>query len=286
MLAPTPGVPELDGRAQHVGQRVDRNELHQLVGSQLGVPLLVALGLRLGLERDQLAGVLGELHQRAHLRAAALDALLLEQPVLDLLERVEHVEDARALEAQRGRALADRPDIDQAVQRILFLLDAELVARRARDHALAAAEPAAVVANDRLDGRQQLGGCHQADADARVAEDRLDDLAVAVVRNDDAVFDRVAADDAVRRHAHGEHRIRRRRQLVHHLLGGRAAVPGAGIAFLEDDHAARLDAWVSGVDRGGHEVGVAHVGDEAAALVDLQERLLGRPSTPRCAPCR
>ena len=56
------------------------------------------------------------------------------------------------------------------------------------------------------------------------------------------------------------------------LLGGRAAVEDAGIAFLQNDHATALDARVVGIHGGGDDVGEAHVGDEAAALVHLQHR--------------
>ena len=48
----------------------------------------------------------------------------------------------------------------------------------------------------------------------------------------------------------------------------------AGVGFFEDDHATALDARVVGIDGGGDDVGEAHVGDEAAALVDLQHRFL------------
>src|ERR1035441_6153356 len=39
-------------------------------------------------------------------------------------------------------------------------------------------------------------------------------------------------------------------------------------------HAGTLDAIVPGIDRSGNEIGEAHVGDEAAALFHVQERLL------------
>ena len=61
---------------------------------------------------------------------------------------------------------------------------------------------------------------------------------------------------------------------MHHLVGRRAAVEGAGVGVLEDDHAARLDSRVVGVDGDGGEIGEAHVRNEAGALVDLQQRLL------------
>ena len=97
---------------------------------------------------------------------------------------------------------------------------------------------------------------------------------MAVVGDDDAVLDRVAADDAAGRDVQAEDRVARRGELVDHLLGRRAAVVEARVGLLQDDHAAALDARVVGVDGGGDEVGETHVGDEAAALVDLQDRLL------------
>ena len=84
---------------------------------------------------------------------------------------------------------------DEPVQRVFLLLDAQFVTRRA-GRAFAAAEPAALVKNHRLDGGKQFGGGHQADRDARAAEDGFDDFAVRIIRDDDAVLDRVAADDA------------------------------------------------------------------------------------------
>ena len=108
--------------------------------------------------------------------------------VLLLLQRIEFVEQPGGGEAQRSAGLAGGPDIHQPVQHVFLLLQAQLVARRA-GRAFAAAEPAALVHDDRLDGRQQLGGGHQPDRHARAAEDRFDDLAVGIARDDDAVLD-------------------------------------------------------------------------------------------------
>ena len=88
------------------------------------------------------------------------------------------------------------PDIDQPVQRVFALLDALLVADGAGLGALGAAEALALVANDRLDGGEQLGRGHQAHGHAGAAEDGFDDFAVVEVGDDDAVLDGVAADDA------------------------------------------------------------------------------------------
>jgi len=53
-----------------------------------------------------------------------------------------------------------------------------------------------------------------------------------------------------------------------------AAVPNAGVAFFEDDHATALDAFVVRIHGCGDDVGEAHVGDEPPALVHLQHRLV------------
>ena len=53
-----------------------------------------------------------------------------------------------------------------------------------------------------------------------------------------------------------------------------AGVELAGVRGLHDHHAAALDAVVAGVDGHGHVVGDCDVGDEAAALLDAQLRLL------------
>ena len=150
--------------------------------------------------------------QRLHLCAAALDAALLQDRRLLLFERVEFVEEARGGKAQRGGGLAGGPHIDQPVQRVFALLDALFVADRAGLGALGAAEALALVADDRLDRREQLGRGHQAHRHAGAAEDRFDDFAVVEVGDDDAVLDRVAADDAAGRHLQVEDRDRRWRR--------------------------------------------------------------------------
>ena len=159
------------------------------------------------------------------------------------------------------------------MQPVFLLLQTEFVARRA-GRAFAAAETAALVKNHRLDGGKQLRGGHQADGDAGAAEDGFDDVAVRIIRDDDAVLDRVPADDAAGRHLEIEDGIVRRGKLVDEFLRRRAAVPNAGVAFLEDDHATALDAFVVRIHGGGDDVGETHVGDEAPALVHLQHRLL------------
>ena len=71
-----------------------------------------------------------------------------------------------------------------------------------------------------------------------------------------------------------EDRVARGGELVDQFAGGRAAVEGAGVGLFEDHHAGALDARIVGFDGGGHEVGEPHVGDEAAALLDLEHGLL------------
>ena len=88
---------------------------------------------------------------------------------------------------------------------------------------IAAAEPAAMVADDRLDGRQHLRRRHQPHGDPRPAEHGVDDLAVRAVGDEHAVLDRVAADDAAGRHAEAEHRVAGGGQLVDELAGPHAA---------------------------------------------------------------
>ena len=100
--------------------------------------------------------------ERLHLRASALDAALFEEGGLLLFDGVELVEEAGGGKAERGSGFAGGPDVDQPVQRIFALLDALLVAHRAGLGALGAAEALALIANDRLDGGEQLGRGHQA----------------------------------------------------------------------------------------------------------------------------
>ena len=106
---------------------------------------------------------------------------------------------------------------------------------------------------------------------ARAAEDGLDDFAVVEVGDDDAVLDGVAADDAAGRDLQIEDGIAGGRELVDELLGRGAAIEDALVGFFEDHDATALDARIVGVDGGGDEVGEGDVGDEAAALVHLQQ---------------
>ena len=192
------GVPELGGGAEDVGLGIEDEVLDERIGLERLVARGVALGGGLGGEGDEFERLLRDGAEGLHLRHAAGDALLGELPVLDLLERIELVEEAGGGETERGGGLARGPDVDQALQAVLLLLQAQVVARRAGVDAGRAAEAVAVVADDGLDGGEQLGGGHEADRHARAAEDRLDDLAVAVVGDDHAVLDGVAADDPAR----------------------------------------------------------------------------------------
>ncbi len=65
------GIPELGGRANHVGFGVHQHVLHQRIGFQFGAAGIVFL------EREQLDGALLALLERLHLGASALDAALL-----------------------------------------------------------------------------------------------------------------------------------------------------------------------------------------------------------------
>jgi DMSO/TMAO reductase YedYZ molybdopterin-dependent catalytic subunit len=82
-------------------------------------------------EREQFEGALFAFLEGFHLRAAALDAALLEDCGLVLFEGVEGVEEARGGKAEGGSGFAGGPDIDQAMERVLALLDALLVANGA-----------------------------------------------------------------------------------------------------------------------------------------------------------
>ena len=197
----------------------------------------------------------------------------MEQGLLGAFDGVKAVGLARGVKAERGSGLACGPDVGQALAGVLLHLQA-LVEAGGAGHGLAATEAAPVVADHRLDGREQLGRAHDAHRDARAVEHRADDLGVAVLGHDDAVHDRVPADDAAGGHLEAQHRVARAGELVDHLQGGRATVEHAGVALLQDDHARALDARVVADNGGGDKVGEVHVGDEAAALVDLEHRLL------------
>ena len=60
---------------------------------------------------------------------------------------------------------------------------------------------------------------------------------------------------------------------MHQLAGGGATIEGAGVSLFDNHDAGSLNALVTGVNRGGDEVGEAHVGDEASALLDVEHRL-------------
>ena len=110
--------------------------------------------------------------------------------------------------------------------------------------AFGSAEALALVADDGLDGGEQLGRGHESDGDAGAAEDGLDDFAVVEVGNDDAVFYGVAADDAAGGNFEIEDGIAGGRELMDELFGGRAAIEDALVAVFEDDDATALDARV------------------------------------------
>ena len=90
---------------------------------------------------------------------------------------------------------------------VLLLLQTEIVPGRSRPAVLAAAEPAPLIHDDRLDRREQLGGRHQADGHPRPLEHRLDDFAVRIIGNNHAVPDGVPPDDPCGRHPLVENRI-------------------------------------------------------------------------------
>src|SRR5208337_3361455 len=71
-------------------------------------------------------------------------------------------------------------------------------------------------------------------------------------------------------------RIAGRRKLVDHFSGWRAAIEDAGIGLFQNYDATALDPVIPGIDRRGDEIGEADVGDEAAALLHLQDGFLAR----------
>jgi len=73
------------------------------------------------------------------------------------------------------------PDVHQAVQRVLLLLDAQFVARRA-GRALAAAKAPAVIKNHRSMAESSLAEVIKPTVHAGAAKHRFDDFAVRVVR--------------------------------------------------------------------------------------------------------
>ena len=275
------GVPQLGGRAEHVGLGVLQDELHQRIGLQLGAARVV----RASSDSSSMARCSLSLSAFSSARPPWMPRSLQDGGLL-LFQRVQLVEEARGGKAQRGGGLAGGPHVHQPVQCVLALLDALLIAHRAGLGALGSAEALALIANDRLDGREQLGRCHQADRHAGAAEDRLNDLAVVEVGDDDAVLDGVSAHDAAGRNLQVEDGIAGGGELVNQLLGRGSAVEDALVALFQNHHATALDARVVGVDGGGDEVGEGDVGDEAAALVHLQPGAPRRLSTRPRAPCR
>ncbi len=61
---------------------------------------------------------------------------------------------------------------------------------------------------------------------------------------------------------------------MHELLGRSAAIPSPGVSFFQDDHAGALDPLIVRIDGRGDYVRKAHVGNEPAALLDLQNGFL------------
>ena len=168
------GVPELHRGPQHGRHGVEHHEARQRVLRHRVDTVRAARGGRLGEFGEIRQGVfLGGL-EGPPLGPARRHALSGEVLVFRPLERIEFVEHPCRREPERRRRLARRPDIHQPVQRVFFLLQPELEAPRPRLCGAAAAEPAPVVADDRLDGRQHLRRRHQPHGDPRPAEDRVE----------------------------------------------------------------------------------------------------------------
>ena len=75
-------------------------------------------------ESDEIHGVLLQPAKGLHLRGPRGDSLLGELPVLELLQRVQLVEQPGGGKTERRRRLARGPDVDQAQERVLLLLQA------------------------------------------------------------------------------------------------------------------------------------------------------------------
>ena len=167
------GVPELGGGAEDVGDGIEEGELDQRVQVGRLAPL--------------------RRYSRASFCTWRMALNVAVPPAIPRAAKISFFcvssgsswsNSARGRESQRGAGFAGGPDIHQAVHHVLLSCKPELVARRAGGDCCAAAEPAAVVADDRLDGGEQLGRGHDGHRDARAAEDGFDDLAVAVARDD------------------------------------------------------------------------------------------------------
>ena len=280
------GIPKLGSRAEHACHRVENGILHQRILMQLGQPRIVPGRLGIAAQLQKLQSVLGDAAKELQLRLAAVDSLFGENLCLFFLQRVQHVKATRGGEPQRSGRFAHCPHAHQPVQHVFALLQSEFVAQRAGRCLFGSAKAPALITDNRLDGRQQLGRRHHRNRHPRALEYRFNHFAVIVVGNDDAVLHRVAADDAACRNLQAEDRIGGRRQLMHHLARRRAAIESPRITLLQNDDAASLDLLVGRLHRRGDEVGEAHVGDEASALIHLQHRLFARLSIRQRAPCR
>ena len=264
------GVPEFASRTKHVGQRIENRIFHQQIGLQFVGALQIAFtdGQRIDLHQLQRLGLL----LRHFLERGAPGQFFVGEPLVFFsFERIQFIEQPRSHEAERRAGLAGRPNIHEAMQRVLLLLNSQFVTRRA-GRAFAATEPAALIKNHRLNGGKQFRGGHQTDRDARAAEHGLDDFAVRKIRNNDAILDRIAADNSAGGNFQIKHRIVRGRELVNEFLRRRAAIPNSGIAFLQNHHATALDFGIIRIHCRCDDVGKAHVRDEASALLHLQQR--------------
>ena len=172
------GVPELRRGAEDVGLRVEEREADDLVGSQLGdaraPPWRRGGGPRARAARARSSPRASSTSSRAFMPVMPCAC----SSAFFCFSSGSSSSNRRAVaKPSERRRLARRPDLHEPVERVLALLDAELVADRAGRRLLRAAEAAALVADDRLDRGEELRGGHHADRDARAPEDRLDHLA-------------------------------------------------------------------------------------------------------------
>src|SRR5579883_1156621 len=63
---------------------------------------------------------------------------------------------------------------------------------------------------------------------------------------------------------------------MNQFAGGSSAIKCSRITFLQDDHAASLDAWIGRVDGCRYEIRESNIRDEPAPFFDMQDWLVSR----------
>src|ERR1035441_8440353 len=115
-------------------------------------PAKAVTSLKIGaLSVQELDGVFLHLAHSLHQRGASRETARRHDLGLLLLQRVKLVKHARGFEPERGAGFTRCPNVHQAVDRVLFELQAQFVARRPGSDNRSAAEAIAVIADHRLD---------------------------------------------------------------------------------------------------------------------------------------